>query len=164
MKRTLEEDTTITTTTALTIKPYTSNRIEDAVSSALYDGVSGTLSNQPIILFGVAEDDANNESLAYWPVTKSVGINFLNRLEKLACDQKAVLLMNYLWEIAEGTLTETSENKNDALKRRILCIRFGVTHIGELGHFKLIGPPSSCSVTLEDLSPHLYRQEVMLYC
>lgn len=161
MKRSLEEDA-VAVATALTIKPYTSNRIEDAVNSALYDGVSGTLSNQPIILFGVAEDDADNACVAYWPVTKSVGINFLNTLDDLGCSRKSVLVMDCLWEMTDGVLTETSERKNDIRKRNLLCAHFGLTRIGELGHFRHIG--SSPSLRLDDLSPHLYRIECMLYC
>lgn len=135
------------------------------------------LSNQPIILRCIAEEDAYNYELAYWPSTETIGEKLLAHLVQLEREdtEKSIQLVDMLTKIARKEF-ETGGYKKS---RRRLEEVVGINgQLEKLGLFCLVerefyfskdeealyANPGLFTVSYNQLSPHLYHQECMVYC
>lgn len=137
------------------------------------------LSNQPIILPCIAEEDVYGHKLAYWPCDKKAGEALLRRLAHLMDDdiERHVRLVDTLTFIAKKEFTAS---ELDDYKERLteLQLIFGVIMPEKMGIFALVGKdsfygdeereeyenPALFIVKEAELSPHLYYQYCYAYC
>lgn len=138
------------------------------------------LSNQPIILNCIAEEDAFNYELAYWPSTEEIGEKVLRHLiqEEKDDTEKSIELVDMFTKVARKEYEIESSSFKKCRKRLEKAVGVITDQVEKLGLVCLVerdfyfskdeetfyANPALFTVSFSQLSPHLYHQECMLYC
>lgn len=173
------------------VQAYTGDRIKVAVHAAclhrgservfffryliLFVDEEDELSNQPIILNCIAEEDAFNYSLAYWPRDQQIGEKLLTYLakEQKESSEEDIEFVDLLTQLARKELLIVSTENRKLLenavgngqpeKLGILCLVKQDFYFSDKEK-EFYENPDLFTVCFTQLSPHLYHQECMAYC